>query len=155
MRVFGRSTIRDWCNLPESQCSNEPLWGNALRSILASLFIQFRRTFLVIDGLNELNTTEGSRASGEIEQLLRWVLEQDFGNVSVAIFSRPLKWLDPLLQIADVSIRLTQLEPDLGEYIQCKVGQKIKPMLVAANLDHDDGSIAAIEKVLAEASDGL
>ena len=126
-----------------------------LRSMLASLFTQFRRTFLVIDGFDGLNYWNGSLAIEELTNLLLWVLEQDSGNVSIAIFSRPLSFLDPLLQVADVSIRLTQLEPDLSEYIQCKVSQKIRPMLVAAGLDHDDDSIAAIEKVTAEASDGL
>ena len=87
--------------------------------------------------------------------MLQKILEQDFGNVSIGIFSRPSSFLDPLLQLADVSIRLARFEPDLSEYIRHKVGQKVKPMLVAAGMDHDEDSMAAIEKVMAEASAGL
>ena len=88
-------------------------------------------------------------------EFLQEVLEQDFGNVSIAIFSRPFSSLEPLLQLADVSIRVTQLEPDLSEYIHFKVSQKVKPMLAKASLDHNEDALAVIEKVMAEASAGL
>ena len=120
--------------------------------MLQSLFTKFRRTFLFIDGLNEL---DGSQYVELVIELLQEVLEQDFGDVSIAIFSRPRRLLEPLLQLADVSIRVTRLEPDLSEYIHFKVSRKVKPMLVEANLDHDQEALAVIEKAMAEASAGL
>lgn len=124
-------------------------WIDFLRSLLLSLFTIFRRTLLFIDGLDE------SRYTHRFLPLLKDVLEQDFGNVSIAVFSRPLPELEPLLQLADVTIRFTQFEPDLSEYIRLKVDQDIKPMLAAEYLDHDQDSLAAIEKVMTEASSGL
>ena len=88
-------------------------------------------------------------------EIAREILEQDLGNVSLAIFSQPFAELEPLLQVADVSIKLTQLEPDLHEYVRLKVIQKVEPMLVAAGLDHDEDSLATIKKVMTEASAGL
>ena len=128
---------------------NYQAWIDFLRSLLLSLFTIFRRTFLFIDGLDE------SRYIHRFIPLLKDVLEQDFGNVSIAVFSRPLPELEPLLQLADVTIRLTQFEPDLSEYIRLKIDQDIKPMLAAEYLDHDQDSLAAIEKVMTEASSGL
>ena len=127
-------------------------WEARLRLTLTSLFTKFKRTFLLIDGLHEVNTPMGVEV---MVRMLQEILEQDFGNVSIGIFSRPASFLDPLLQLADVSIRLAQFEPDLSEYIRYKVGQKVKPMLVAADMDHDENSVAAIEKVMGEASAGL
>ena len=127
-------------------------WEVALRSVLQSLFTQFRRTFLFVDGLNHLDSLIHIK---RMVELLQVVLEQDFGNVSIAIFSRPLDELEPLVELADVSVRVTQLEPDLSEYIHIKVSRKVKPMLAKANLDHDQDALAVIEKSMAEASAGL
>ena len=150
---------------PDINPQNIRAWEVRLRSVLQSLFTTSRRTFLLIDGLNELTdevsqTDElddiiGSRYAKHMVEFLQEVLEQDFGNVSIAVFSRPLKLLEPLVQFADVSIRLTQLEPDLTEYTHLRVGQKVKSALVEADLNHDQDSLAAIEQVMREASAGL
>ncbi len=135
--------------MPILNINNYSNWKAYLRSILVSLFTQFGRTFLIIDALDK------SRDDERIVETVREILEQDFGNVSIAIFSEPFDMLEPLLQVADVSIRLTQLEPDLHEYVRLKVSQKVKPMLADAGLDHDEDSIATIQKVMTEASAGL
>ena len=99
---------------------------------------------------------DGLRRDGEgIAKSLQEILEQDFGNVSIAIFSTPKPLLESLLQLSDVTIKLTQLEPDLGEYIHRKVFQKVKPELVAASMDYDENTLTTIENVMAEASAGL
>ena len=141
-------------DLPESKSDKRYYsgWEAPLRSLLAPLFTKFRRTFFLIDGLDEIVDAE---ASATIVGTLQHFLEQDFGNVSIAIFSRPIDTLEPLLQLADVSIRVTQVEPNLINYIQFKVGQKVKPVLMAEQLDHDEQSLALIETVLTEASAGL
>ena len=135
-----------------SQLASQIAWEARLRSVLQSLFTQFRRTFLFIDGLDVPSDLDHIK---RLVDLLQEVLEQDFGNVSIAIFSRPLILLEPLLQLADVSISVTRLEPDLSEYVNYMVSRKVKPMLAEANLDHDQDALAVIEKVLAEASAGL
>ena len=155
------------CNLPSSsnKTYSQKAWEASLLPVLKSLFTKYRRTFLVLDGLDELlddfdrkmdsvrvNYSDHLR---NMVKFLQEVLEQDFGNVSIAIFSRPMNGLGPLLQQADVSIRLAQLEPDLSEYIHLKVGHKVKPVLFEENLDHDEDALAMIEKVMAEASAGL
>ena len=144
-------TLVEQYNLPQYSDDqySQLAWEVALRSVLQSLFTKFRRTFLFIDGMGDFNYNKRT------VEFLQEVLEQDFGDVSIAIFSRPLSLLDPLLQLADVSIRVTRLEPDLNEYIHFKVSRKIKPMLVEANLDHDEDALAVIEKVMGEASAGL
>ncbi len=146
-----KATFLRECKLPRLDHSSRSIskWKTYLQSILASLFTQFRRTFLIIDALDKSRFLEG------MLEIAREILEQDFGNVSIAIFSRPCDKLEPLLQVADVSIRLTQLEPDIDEYVRLKVIQKVKPMLADAGLDHDEDSIATIQKVITEASAGL
>ena len=91
----------------------------------------------------------------EVIETLQVLLEQDLGNISIAIFSKPDSCLGPLLQLADVSIKLTPMEPDLGGYVRIKVNQKVKPLLVAANLDHDEDYLAKIQEIMTEASAGL
>ena len=147
-------TLVEQYNLPQHSDDqySQLAWEVALRSVLQSLFTKFRRTFLFIDGMSDFNGFDYNKRTVEF---LQAVLEQDFGDVSIAIFSRPLSLLEPLLQLADVSIRLTRLEPDLSEYTHFKVSRKIKPMLVEANLDHDEDALAVIEKVMGEASAGL
>ena len=86
---------------------------------------------------------------------LQDILEQDFGDVSVAIFSEPDRSLEPLLEIADVSVRLTQIEPYLGQYTRSKIDKTVKPILMAANLDYDDAFLTTIEQVISDAADGL
>ena len=147
-------TLVEQYRLPQlsDETYSQLAWEFALRSVLQSLFTNFRRTFLFIDGLSEFNGFDFNKRTVEF---LQEVLEQDFGNVSIAIFSRPLGTLEPLLELADVSIRVTQFEPDLSEYIHFKVSQKVKPLLAEAKLDHDENALAVIEKVMAEASAGL
>ena len=144
---------------------NQIAWEARLLLVLKSLFTKFRRTFLLLDGLDELldnfdkeMDSMGVNCSDYLKDMVKFlqeILEQDFGNVSIAIFSRPLRGLEPLLRHADVSIRVTRLEPDLSAYIHFKVSVKVKPMLVEAHLDHDQDALAVIEKVMAEASAGL
>ncbi len=88
-------------------------------------------------------------------ELLQEVLEQDFGNISMAVFSRPHSSLETLLQIADVSVQLTQFEPDLDQYVRIRIAKIVKPMLLAANLDYDKDFLATIEQAIAHAADGL
>ena len=147
-------TLLEQYSLPQrtQEVSVEIAWEVGLRSVLQSLFTQFRRTFLFIDGLENFN---GFDYNLRTVDFLQGVLEQDFGDVSVAIFSRPLSLLAPLLQVADVSVRVTRAEPDLSEYIHMKVDHKVKPVLLEANLDHDQNAITMIEKVTTEASAGL
>ena len=137
---------------PEEIHASLSAWTNCMQSLLASLLIKFRRTFLVIDGLDELPSIM-SRA-GVIETL-QVLLEQDLGNISIAISSRPTSYLEPLLQLADVSIKLTPMEPDLSSYVRLKVHQKVKPLLIADNLDHDEDYLAKIQGIMTEASAGL
>ena len=137
-------TIEDFCNKsPPAKISD---WEPYLILVLFSLLPMFRRTFLLIDGF------ETPRYMG---RLIQDVLEQDLEDVSIAIFSRPDRSLEPLLDIADVSIRLTQIEPDLGQYTRYKIDGVVKPMLVTATLDYDDGFLATIEQVISGAADGL
>ena len=130
-------------------------WEALLRSVLQSLFSKFQRTFLFIDGLSEIYDSRDFYCNKRTVQFLQRVLEEDFGNVSIAIFTRPLSFLEPLLQLADVFIRVTRFEPDLTEYVHLKVSHKIKPILAEANLEHGQYALAMIEKVLIEASTGL
>ena len=140
-------TAEDFCNkLPFAQIPEIGGEESYLISVLFSLLPIFRRTFLLIDGFE---------TSRDIVRLTQDVLEQDLGDVSIAIFSRPDRSLEPLLDIADVSIRLTQIEPDLGQYTRYKIGRVVKPRLIAANLDYDDGFLTTIEKVISGAADGL
>lgn len=145
-------TIQQIRDLPPLPHDRHQTWIDSLRWVLESLLAKFRRTFLLIDGLERLKERGAVK---EMIVMVQDVLEQALGDVSIATFSRPLSSLEPLFQLADVSIKLTQFEPDLSEYIRRKVGQKVKPILATAGLDHDDDSIAAMEKVMASASAGL
>ena len=145
-------TVQKWYNLPPLEYAGLPAWTHCLRSLLASLLTKFRRTFLLVDGLNERTTPWNQTAMTET---LRILLEQDLGNISIAIFSRSASCPEPLLQLADVSIKLTPIEPDLGGYVGWKVNQKIKPLLIDANLDHDEDYLAKIQEIVTEASAGL
>ena len=147
-----RLSAEDYGQLSIASMSDQLAWEARLRSVLLSLFTKFRRTFLFIDGLEDVIRSNYVK---HMVEFLQEILEQDFGNISMAIFGRPVPWLEPLLQHADVSIRLAKLEPDLSEYIHFKVNRKVKPVLAEANLDHDDDALAVIERIMAEASAGL
>ena len=150
-------TLSEQYNLPQrwNDRYSQLAWEAGLRSVLQSLFTKFQRTFLFIDGLSEFNDGFDFYCNKRTVEFLHRVLEEDFGNVSIAIFTRPLSFLEPLLQLADVSIRVSRLEPDFAEYIRFKVSNKVKPMLAEANVDHGQDALAVIEKVMAEASAGL
>lgn len=124
-----------------------------LKSLLISLLPFFRRTFLLIDLDN--TSVQGPHPNHRMVKLLQEVLEQDFGNISMAIFFRPHSSLETLLQTADVSIQLTQFEPDLGQYVRFRIARIVKPVLVAANLDYDKDLVATIEQTISHAADGL
>ena len=147
------TTVQERYSLPplEDKDASLSAWTNCMQSLLASLLTKFRRTFLVIDGLDELPY----RRAAEVIETLQVLLEQDLGNISIAIFSGPTSYLEPLLQLADVSIKLTPMEPDLGGYVRLKVNQRIKPLLMAENLDHDEDYLAKIQEIMIEASAGL
>ena len=146
------STIQKQYALPQLDSVSLGAWTDCLLSLLVSLLVRFRRTFLIIDAPNEMMTPSDIETT---VRTLQKILQQDFGNVSVAVFSRPDSRLEPLLQLADVSIKLTQVKPDLGSYVRFKVNQKVKPLLIAANLDHDEDYLAKIQKIMTEASAGL
>lgn len=105
-----------------------------LVAILMSLIRRNRRTFFVLDGLDlatEQAATEQDivypplvpTLNEMISFILRELLTQDYGNVSVAISSRPFTNHGPqLFDIADVSVRLSTIEPDLRRYIGIKIG---------------------------------
>ena len=150
--LSGTPTIQKRYNLPLISNASRTAWTRCLRSLLASLLIRFRRTFHLIDGLDEMLATQNQAEAIETLQVL---LEQDLANISIAIFSRPVSCLEPLLQLADVSVKLTQVEPDLGGYVRFKVNQKVKPLLIATNLDHDEDYLAKIQEIMTEASAGL
>ena len=81
-------------------------------------------------------------------ETLQVLLGQDLGNISIDIVSRPASFLEPLLQLADVSMKLTQIEPDPGGFHRCKVNQKVRPLLIAANMDHDGDYLAKIQDIM-------
>ena len=140
-------TAEEFCNrIPLAQAPDTR--ESFLKFVLYSLLPNFRRIFLLIDEYNP-------HLQPSMVNIVKDILEQDFGNVSIAIYCLPHSTLEPLLEIADVSIRLTQIEPDLGQYIRYKIDRVVKPRLVAANLDYDDGFLATIEQVISGAADGL
>ncbi len=94
----------------------------------------------------------------EISAIVRSLLEQDFGNVSIAIFSRPEGYLDPVFDLADVSIRLLKAEPStntLSTYCQGRVEEKVKPELVTAGFRQPEIWLDDIVRAICIASDGL
>jgi hypothetical protein len=131
-----------------------------LEEILMSLLPRFRRTFIFVDGIEkDFNLYWENGEITTVVALLRNLLEQDHGNVSIAIFSR-YKYeasLDPLLNLADVSVRVSTIEPSLQQYVHSKIMRLVQPALVEAGPQNakDSPSIAAIEEVIVQASDGL
>ena len=149
--VTNSCRLRD-SQLPSPDNENRRRWETGLRQVLWSLLTRFRRTFIIIDGLTEMKYAKQVES---MVLIIRALLEQDFGNVSIAIFSRSEISLVPLLELADVSVKVSQVEPDLSEYVRLKVTQTVKPLLNAGGLDYDDESLATIEGVINEASTGL
>ena len=146
--------MEDFCNTIR-RAETPDTRESSLKLLLSSLLAEFRRTFLLIDVFAWAWAPHSEPNFREMVVLLKDILEQDLGDVSIAIFSRPDLALEPLLKIADVSIRLTQIEPDLGQYTRYKIDKVVKPRLVTANLDYDDGFLTTIEQVVSGAADGL
>jgi len=131
-----------------------------LEEILMSLLPRFRRTFIFVDEIwEDFNLYWENGELTTIVPLLRNLLEQDHGNISIAIFSRNKNEasLDPLLNLADVSVRVSTIEPSLQQYVHSKIMRLVRPALNEAGPQSasDSPSIAAIEEVIVQASDGL
>ena len=75
--------------------------------ILISLFPYFKRTYLVIDGMHELQKLGLERGLDIIQTLL----EQSFGDVSIAVFDRASRDPNRLLELVDISVRLLDVQP--------------------------------------------
>ena len=94
----------------------------------------------------------------ELSAFIRALLEQDFGNVNIAIFSRPNRSVNPILDLADVSIRLLKAEPSpdsLLGYCRSRVEGKVMPELVTAGFRQPEIWLGDIEKAICAASDDL
>ena len=94
----------------------------------------------------------------EMRDLIQYLLEQDFGNVSIAIFSRPTESFEPIVELADISIRLLKVEAppsSLRGYTQRKIKEYIEPNLVAAGYNRPGAWFTDIEHSFVAASDGL
>jgi len=128
-----------------------------LEEILMSLLPKFRRTFFFVDGLNHNYVKIGEVIT--VVAMLQNLLEQDYGNISIAIFSRGEHpgLVNHLRNLADVSVRVSTIEPSLQQYVHSKVMRLVQPALVEAGPQSakDSPSIAAIEEVIVQASDGL
>ena len=114
-----------------------------------SLLPNFRRTYIVLDGLEYVKYAL---------DIIPALLEQDFGNVSIAVFSRLDKLLGPILELADVSIRLLTAEPSpdtLRGYCRSRMDRKVEPELVAAGFRQPKVWLDDIENAICNASDGL
>ncbi|KAL8711190.1 MAG: hypothetical protein Q9220_004335 [cf. Caloplaca sp. 1 TL-2023] len=139
------------------QKPSSPQWKahmEGLLSILKSLLPMFRRTFLLIDGIEDLPGREGNGPpANEVVELLQNILEQHHGDVSIATFTRVPP--APLLQIADVSIRLAHVEPNLETYTSFLIHTKVKPALRDANPSYNEDLLAEIESTIIEAAHGL
>ncbi len=136
---------------------------------LCSILSLFRRTYIIVDGLDNfsLPSLPGKpfihddsfiMRANEISAIIQSLLEQDFGNVSIAIFAKPENYLDPILDLADVSIRLLKAEPSpdtLRGYCQNKVNGKVMPELVTAGFRQPEIWLDDIEDAICRASDGL
>ena len=136
--------------------------GEYLLHALFSILSNFRRTYIIIDGLDysggKANGALSRRRFTEITTMIQLLLEQDFGNVSIAVFSRPGRDLDPVLDLADVSIRLLKAEPSpdtLHRYCRSRVEAKVMPELVTAGFRQPDIWLDDIEDAICGASDGL
>ena len=135
----------------------------SLLQALFSVLPNFRRTYIILDGFEScvFMTDEWGhrrqRAKDE-PKIIPSLLEQDFGNVSIAVFSRNEKRLDPIIELADVSIRLLKAEPSpdtLRGYCRSSVERKVKPELVAAGFRQPEVWLDDIEEAICNASDGL
>ena len=127
---------------------------------LFSILPNFRGTYIILDGLDTRGEGEYShvRKVKEISAVIQSLLEQDFGNVSIAIFSRPERYLDPLFDLADVSIRLLKAEPSsdtLSGYCRNRVEGKVGPELVSAGFRKPEIWLDDIAEAICRASDGL
>ncbi|KAL8829683.1 MAG: hypothetical protein Q9170_006070 [Blastenia crenularia] len=136
--------------------SGWPRYEKGLLSTLLWLLPIFRRTFLLIDGI-DVNMKKVSdyhtASSNTIIKLLHSILEQDHGDVSIATFARVTP--PSLLEIADVSIRLAQLKPDLNQYSTFKIQTKVKPTLADAHLGHDGDLLSNFGSIISETAHGL
>lgn len=125
-----------------------------LRYALFSILPNFRRTYLILDDFPSVG-------ADEMSAFVQSLLEQDFGNVNIAIFSRPKipKILpDPLLDLTDVSIRLWKAEPSpdsLHGYCRIRVERKVMPELVSAGFQRPEAWLGDTEDAICGASDGL
>ena len=137
--------------------------NESLLQVLFSILPNFRRTYIIIDGFGSYSSWTDelghrwSRANDELNIILS-LLEQDFGNVSIAIYSRHDSRLDPILDLADVSIRLLRAEPSpsaLRTYCQSRVESKVKPELVIAGFQQPEVWLDDIKEAICNASDGL
>ena len=131
---------------------------------LFSILPNFRRTYIILDGLDTCGTGDDdshARMVTETFGVIRSLLEQDFGNVSIAIFSRPERSLDnpnPIFDLADVSIRLLKAEPSpdtLHGYCRSRVEGKVMPELEIAGFRQPEIWLDDIENAISRASDGL
>ena len=142
------------------------LSGLPLRERLLQAFLSilpfFQRTYIILDGLDSYLCGEGDDVregrADEISAFIQPLLEQDFGNVSIAIFSRPERSLDLVFDLADVSIRLLKAEPSpdtLRGYCRSRMDRKVEPELVAAGFRQPKVWLDDIETAICNASDGL
>ena len=130
---------------------------------LFSILSNFRRTYIVLDGLIKGTFWNGDEHHGSemvmhALKIIPSLLEQDFGNVSIAIFSRVHTALASITDLADVSIRLLKAEPSpdtLRGYCRSRVEGKVKPELVTAGFRQPKAWLDDIETAICNASDGL
>ena len=134
--------------------------------VLFSILPKFRRTYIILDGLDTCGKLDtcgedyvlNAKRAQEIPAIIQSLLEQDFGNVSIAIFSRPERYLDPIFELADVSIRLLKAQPSpdtLRGYCRGRIEGKVEPELVTAGFQKPEIWLADIENAICRASDGL
>ena len=137
---FGKGRDSAFVNFIRDQTTVE-----RLTSLLISILPKFQRTYILLDGLDEIRTRstvpsnqfhylqDQAASTARLFEILESLLEQNLGNVSVATFSRPLPThFDTILALADVSIRLLRVEyqsADIARYVNLKVGKLIKPEL--------------------------
>lgn len=133
-----------------------------LLQALFPILSNFRRTYIILDGLDfgagVDDDSLAERRVKEISAIIQSLLEQDFGNVSIAIFSRRGRNLDPIFDLADVSIRLLKAEPlpdTLRGYCRSRVEAKVMPELVTAGFRQPYIWLDDIEAAICGASDGL
>ena len=135
-----------------------------LRALFTILSL-FRRTYIILDGLDSsqfsLSPAGGGNDSAnakKISTIIQPLLEQDFGNVSIAGFFRAEEFYGHMFDLADVSIRLLKAEPStnaLRRYCRDRVESKVKPELVTAGFRQPEDWLDDIEEAICNASDGL